>query len=80
MTLRLSPGSQSSFGMKKNKIDTLCVHEGQLKDLQYQGVISPLYMSTAYAFDAVDDKRYPRYFNTPNQVGLAQKIEIIQHI
>ena len=74
MTLRLSLGSQSSFGMKKNKIDTLCVHEGQLKDLQHQGVISPLYMSTAYAFDAVDEKRYPRYFNTPNQVGLARKI------
>jgi len=37
-------------------------------------------MSTAYAFDAEDEKRYPRYFNTPNQVGLAQKIEIIQHL
>ena len=56
------------------------MHEGQLKDLQHQGVISPLYMSTAYAFDAGDEKRYPRYFNTPNQVGLAQKIEIIQHL
>ena len=64
--------------MKKNKIDTVCVHEGQLKDLQHQGVISPLYMSTAYAFDAVDEKRYPRYFNTPNQVGLAQKIAALE--
>jgi cystathionine beta-lyase/cystathionine gamma-synthase len=64
--------------MKKNKIDTVCVHEGQLKDLQHQGVISPLYMSTAYAFDAVDEKRYPRYFNTPNQVGLSQKIAALE--
>ena len=64
--------------MKKSKIETLCVHEGQLVDEQHKGIVSPLYMSTAYAYDAVDEKRYPRYFNTPNQVGLAQKIAALE--
>lgn len=64
--------------MKKSKIETLCVHEGQLEDLQNKGAISPLYMATAYAFDDVEVNRYPRYFNTPNQVGLAKKIAALE--
>ena len=64
--------------MKKRKLDTLCVHEGQLKDLEHKGSVSPLYMATAYAFDDVEVKRYPRYFNTPNQVGLAKKIAALE--
>tara|TARA_B100000767_G_C19744407_1_gene527770 strand:- start:591 stop:1649 length:1059 start_codon:yes stop_codon:yes gene_type:complete len=35
-------------------------------------------MATAYAFDDVQTKRYPRYFNTPNQVGLAKKIAALE--
>ena len=64
--------------MKKRKLDTLCVHEGQLKDIEHRGSVSPLYMATAYAFDDVQTKRYPRYFNTPNQVGLAKKIAALE--
>lgn len=64
--------------MKKNKLETLCVHEGQLKDLENKGAISPLYMATAYAYDEVEVTRYPRYFNTPNQVGLAKKIVALE--
>ncbi|MCL4161969.1 UNVERIFIED_CONTAM: hypothetical protein GTU68_001131, partial [Idotea baltica] len=36
-------------------------------------------MSTSYAFDDVDVKRYPRYFNTPNQEGLCKKIAALEH-
>lgn len=64
--------------MKKYKLETLCVHEGQLKDLENKGAISPLYMATAYAYDEVEVTRYPRYFNTPNQVGLAKKIAALE--
>lgn len=64
--------------MKKRKLDTLCVHEGKLKDLEHKGSVSPLYMATSYAFDDVEVKRYPRYFNTPNQVGLAKKIAALE--
>ncbi|MBA21733.1 MAG: cystathionine beta-lyase [Flavobacteriales bacterium] len=64
--------------MKKSKVQTICVHEGQLADEQHKGAISPLYMATAYAYDGVDVNRYPRYFNTPNQVGLAKKIAALE--
>jgi cystathionine beta-lyase len=36
-------------------------------------------MSTSYAFDQVDVKRYPRYFNTPNQEALRRKIAALEH-
>ena len=64
--------------MKKSKVQTICIHAGQLVDRQYKGAISPLYMATAYAYDGVDTNRYPRYFNTPNQVGLAKKIAALE--
>ena len=64
--------------MKKSKVQAICIHEGQLVDGQYKGAISPLYMATAYAYDGGDINRYPRYFNTTNQVGLAQKIAALE--
>ena len=64
--------------MKKSKVQTICVHEGQLIDEQHKGAISPLYMATAYAYDGVEINRYPRYFNTPNQVGLVKKISALE--
>ena len=63
--------------MKKNKPETLCVHEGQIEDPLYNGAISPLYMSTAYSYKKGD--MYPRYFNTPNQVGLSKKISSLEN-
>ncbi|HET8737477.1 MAG TPA: aminotransferase class I/II-fold pyridoxal phosphate-dependent enzyme [Pricia sp.] len=66
----------------KNKykgLNTICTHVGEVKDEQFRGAISPLYMSTSYAFEDVDIKRYPRYFNTPNQEALCQKIAALEH-
>lgn len=65
--------------MKKIGLNTICTHVGELVDEQYKGAISPLYMSSSYAFDGVDVKRYPRYFNTPNQEGLSKKIAALEH-
>lgn len=62
--------------MRENHFDTHCVHKGQLEDPLYKGAISPLYLATAYSYEEID--RYPRYFNTPNQVGLAQKIATLE--
>ena len=59
---------------KKLGVNSVCVHVGEVKDEQFKGAISPMYMSTSYAFDQVDVKRYPRYFNTPNQEALRRKI------
>ena len=63
---------------KKLGIDTICTHVGEVKDEQFKGAISPIYMSTSYAFDGVDTKRYPRYFNTPNQEMLCKKIAALE--
>lgn len=55
-------------------VNTICTHVGELLDRQFKGAISPLYMSTSYAYEDVEIKRYPRYFNTPNQEALCKKI------
>lgn len=60
-------------------INTICTHIGELEDKEYKGAVSPLYMSTSYAFEDVETKRYPRYFNTPNQVALAKKMAALEH-
>lgn len=64
---------------KQQGINTLCTHAGELIDKEFKGAVSPLYMSTSYAFDEVEVKRYPRYFNTPNQIALATKIATLEH-
>ena len=64
---------------KSPGINTICTHTGELEDKQFKGAISPLYMSTSYAFEDVEVKRYPRYFNTPNQEALAKKMAALEH-
>ncbi|GGG99910.1 cystathionine gamma-synthase [Polaribacter pacificus] len=59
-------------------INTICTHVGEVKDEQFKGAISPIYLSTSYEFDNVDVKRYPRYFNTPNQEMLCKKIAALE--
>ncbi|WP_400073454.1 trans-sulfuration enzyme family protein [Zobellia russellii] len=64
---------------KKIGLNTICTHVGEVKDEQFKGAVSPLYMSSSYAFEDVDVKRYPRYFNTPNQEALCRKIAALEH-
>lgn len=64
---------------KKPGLNTICTHVGEVKDEQFRGAVSPLYMSTSYAYEDVEVKRYPRYFNTPNQQALAQKMAALEH-
>lgn len=71
-----------NFLMKNSNklgINSTCVHVGEVKDEQFKGAVSPMYMSTSYAFDGVDVKRYPRYYNTPNQEMLCKKIAALEH-
>lgn len=67
--------------MSKTKLglNTVCTHVGEIKDEQFKGAVSPIYLSTSYEFDDVDVKRYPRYFNTPNQEFLSKKIAALEH-
>ncbi|MDY7396702.1 aminotransferase class I/II-fold pyridoxal phosphate-dependent enzyme [Aureibaculum sp. 2210JD6-5] len=64
---------------KKHGVNTICTHTGGVKDTQFGGAISPVYMATSYPFMDVDSKRYPRYFNTPNQQAVAQKIAALEN-
>lgn len=63
----------------KYGLNTICTHVGEIKDEQFKGAVSPIYMSTSYQFDNVDIKRYPRYFNTPNQEYLSKKIAALEN-
>lgn len=67
--------------MSKDKLglNTICTHVGEIKDTQFKGSVSPIYPSSSYEFLDVDEKRYPRYFNTPNQVFLSKKIAMLEH-
>ena len=59
---------------EKKGFNTICTHVGEIEDTQFKGAISPIYMATSYAFEDVAVKRYPRYFNTPNQEALCKKM------
>ena len=61
---------------KKNK-STKCVHSGNLIDEKYHGNVSPLYPSITYDF--IKSDVYPRYFNSPNQIGVAKKISDLEN-
>jgi len=65
--------------MKKKGKNTLCIHTGEIKDSQFGGAVSPIFMSSSYPFMDVEKTRYPRYFNTPNQEVIAKKIAALEH-
>ncbi|NHF60242.1 PLP-dependent transferase [Flavobacteriaceae bacterium TP-CH-4] len=67
------------MNQKKKGLNTICTHVGEVADEVFKGAISPLYMSTSYAFEDVDVKRYPRYFNTPNQEALCKKLAALEN-
>ena len=67
--------------MKNTKnlgLHSTCTHVGEIRDEQFQGAVSPLYMSSSYAYENVDVKRYPRYYNTPNQEALSVKLAALE--
>ncbi|WP_420572867.1 trans-sulfuration enzyme family protein [Kordia sp.] len=63
---------------KKLGLNTVCTHTGEVKDKQFKGAVSPIYLSSSYAFEDIDEKRYPRYFNTPNQQALSKKVAALE--
>ncbi len=57
---------------------TICIHEGELFDEQFGGAISPIYLASSYPFIDQEIKRYPRYFNTPNQEVIGAKLAALE--
>ena len=60
-------------------INYTCVHAGELKDERFGGATAPIYTSTTYDYRNPGTNLYPRYFNTPNQVALSQKMAALEH-
>jgi cystathionine beta-lyase/cystathionine gamma-synthase len=56
------------------KTETACVHAGGRHDPATRGINTPIYTSSAFEYLDGDARPYPRYFNTPNQVALAEKL------
>jgi cystathionine beta-lyase len=59
--------------------NTICVHTGEVSDTQFGGAVSPLFLSTSYPYAQVDEKRYPRYLNSPNPHSLAKKVAALEN-
>lgn len=66
--------------MSKEKlgVNTICTHVGEIEDTQFKGAVSPIFLASSYEFMDVDVKRYPRYFNTPNQEYLSKKVAALE--
>ncbi len=62
--------------MQNKKLSKLTqsVHAGSPGDPEFNGVTTPIYPSSAYDYKEGSTTLYPRYFNTPNQVGVAKKL------
>jgi cystathionine beta-lyase/cystathionine gamma-synthase len=54
--------------------ETECVHSGKYRDPETRGTNTPIFTSSAYEYLDRAETFYPRYFNTPNQDAVVQKM------
>ncbi len=57
---------------------TTCVHAGSHTDVSLESTAAPIYPGTAYGYLDQEDRVYPRYYNTPNQLRVAQKVAALE--
>ena len=65
-----------AYMKKSTSKQTQSVHAGSKGDPQFGGRVTPIY--TASAYDYEQEVRYPRYFNTPNQAAIVQKMAALE--
>ncbi len=60
-----------------DRFPTRCVHAGTMRDELKKGINSPIHL---HLFEFIDqeDTIYPRYFNTPNEKAVAEKIASLE--
>jgi cystathionine beta-lyase/cystathionine gamma-synthase len=58
----------------KMKKETQCVHSGTILDKSNGGINSPIFTSSAFNYLDREQTSYPRYFNTPNQSAVVEKL------
>src|SRR5688572_28877807 len=56
---------------------TQSVHAGSHGDPQFKGTVTPIFPSSAYDYEEVPF--YPRYFNTPNQRSVSDKLAALEN-
>ena len=64
---------------KTNSKLTQSVHAGSYGDTQFKGAVTPIFPSSAYDYEGVSPSMYPRYFNTPNQKSVAEKLAALEN-
>lgn len=57
---------------------TQCVHSGTLKEKQHRGLSTPIYTSSSFGYLETNENVYPRYFNTPNQQAVVEKLMALE--
>lgn len=63
----------------KSKI-TQSVHAGSYGDSQFKGTVTPIFPSSAYDYEDVGGATmYPRYYNTPNQHAVSEKLAALEN-
>ena len=63
---------------RKSKL-TQSVHAGSHGDPQFKGTVTPIFPSSAYDYEDVESTLYPRYFNTPNQKAVVEKLAVLEN-
>ncbi len=63
----------------KSKL-TQSVHAGSFGDTLFKGTVTPIFPSSAYDYEGVTGgAMYPRYFNTPNNIAVAEKLAALEN-
>lgn len=63
----------------KSKL-TQTVHAGSFGDTQFKGTVTPIFPSAAYDYeDVAGGTMYPRYYNTPNQRAVVEKLAALEN-
>ena len=58
---------------------TQSVHSGSPGDTQFKGIVTPIFPSSSYDYEDVAAALYPRYFNTPNQKAVVEKLAALEN-
>ena len=59
---------------------TQSVHAGSFGDPQYKGTVTPIFPSSAYDYEDIEGgTMYPRYYNTPNQKAVVEKLAALEN-
>lgn len=58
--------------------DTQCVHSGVVSDRMTRGLNTPIFTSSSFEYLDVPENVYPRYFNTPNQKAVIDKLRALE--